>query len=162
MIVYISSDKISLKRISQSELPLTWPLAPSYIFLVVISQGFTFQRVHLQAKQFRSKRPLVIFGISTISRGGSSVSGDNKGRYEHHSYLKNTMTSLRNHLKKDEKSECLFVIQVAEVGNDHASKKGLKMIENVNKSFHRDIDEGLVEVILVNEKFYPSVRKHTL
>ena len=99
----------------------------------------------------------MIFGISTISRGG----GGDKGRYERHSYLQHTMTSLRNHLKKDEKSECLFVIQVAEVGNDHgASKKGLKMVESVNKSFHRDIDEGLVEVILVNEKFYPSVRKH--
>ena len=69
MIVYISSDKISLKRISQSKLPLTWPLAPSYIFLVVISQGFIFQRVHLLAKQFRTMGPLVVFGISTISRG---------------------------------------------------------------------------------------------
>ena len=31
------------------------------------------------------------------------------------------------------------------------------MVQNVNKSFHQDIEEGLIEVILVNETFYPSV-----
>ena len=35
--------------------------------------------------------------------------------------------------------------------------KGLKIVQNVNKSFHQDIEEGLIEVILVNETFYPSV-----
>ena len=85
-----------------------------------ISRLFIFQRVHLQAKQFRPK-PLVVFGISTISRGS-----------EEHSYLRHTLTSLRNHLKKDEKSQCLFVIQVAEVGNH---KKGImesKAIKSCN------------------------------
>ena len=95
MIVYISSDKISLKRISQSKLPLTWPLAPSYIFLVVISQGFIFQRVHLLAKQFRTMGPLVVFGISTISRGSS----------KNHSYLRHNLTSLRNHFNPKQTKE---------------------------------------------------------
>ena len=31
------------------------------------------------------------------------------------------------------------------------------MVQNVNKSFHQDIEEGLIEVILVNDSFYPSV-----
>ena len=42
-------------------------------------------------------------------------------------------------------------------GFDPIVNKGLKMVQNVNKSFHQDIEEGLIEVILVNETFYPSV-----
>ena len=47
-------------------------------------------RVHLQAKEFRTTKPLIVFGISTIARGS----------FENHSYLRHTLTSLRNHLKK--------------------------------------------------------------
>ena len=54
----------------------------------------------------------------------------------------------------EEKSQCLFVVQVSEVGND---QKRLKMVQNVNTSFHDEIEEGLLEVILINEEFYPPV-----
>ena len=46
---------------------------------------------------------------------------------------------------------------VFQTGFDPIVNEGLKMVQNVNKSFHQDIEEGLIEVILVNETFYPSV-----
>ena len=56
-------------------------------------------------------------------------------------------------MKKSERSQCLFVIQVAEVN----VSKAWKMMDRINKSLHSDIQDGLIEVILMDATFYPTI-----
>ena len=57
------------------------------------------------------------------------------------------------HLKKSQKSECQFVIQISEVNDS----KAILLIDTLNKTFHSDIQEGLIEVILIDTLYYPTI-----
>ena len=87
-----------------------------------------------------TKSPLVIFGIPTVARQSEF-------------YLFKTLFSLKKHLKKSEESQCQFVIQISEVNES----KALQMIDTLNKTFHSDIQEGLIEVILIDTLYYPTI-----
>ena len=87
-----------------------------------------------------TKSPLVIFGIPTVARQSEF-------------YLFKTLFSLKKHLKKSEESQCQFVIQISEVNES----KALRMIDTLNKTFHSDIQEGLIEVILIDTLYYPTI-----
>ena len=102
------------------------------IFLILIFS------VHLKSNV--TKSPLVIFGIPTVARQSEF-------------YLLQTLTSLKKYLKKSEESQCQFVIQISEVNES----KALRMIDTLNKTFHMDIQEGLIEVILIDTLYYPTI-----
>ena len=97
-----------------------------------------FFSVHLKSNV--TKSPLVIFGIPTVARQSEF-------------YLFKTLFSLKKHLKKSEESQCQFVIQISEVNES----KALQMIDTLNKTFHSDIQEGLIEVILIDTLYYPTI-----
>ena len=63
------------------------------------------------------------------------------------------MTSLKYHLEKEEKNQCLFVIQVAEPEEN----KARKMVHDINATLYNDIQAGLVQVTWINPDFYPSI-----
>ena len=72
---------------------------------------------------------------------------------ESESYLLETLFSLKKHLKKSQKSECQFVIQISEVNDS----KAILLIDTLNKTFHTDIENGLIEVILIDTSYYPTI-----
>ena len=72
---------------------------------------------------------------------------------ESESYLLETLFSLKKHLKKSQKSECQFVIQISEVNDS----KAIPLIDTLNKTFHTDIENGLIEVILIDTSYYPTI-----
>ena len=85
-------------------------------------------------------KPLFVFGISTISRGSKS-------------YLIDTLKSLTSKLKNEERVQCLFVIQVS----DCIPQKGMEIVRKINATFYADIENGLIEVTLVDPDFYPPI-----
>ena len=75
-------------------------------------------RVHLNSTIQRKDQPLIVFGIPTVSRSKTE-------------YLNQTMKSLLSHLSPQEKSECLFVIMVAEI----IQNKAIDLVKRINKTY---------------------------
>ena len=100
----------------------------------------SFFRLHLNSSITRKDQPLVVFGIPTVYRDKDS-------------YLSQTVKSLIWHLSKSEKSETLFVILVAEIIEEKAEKIFFK----INQTFSQEIQNGLIEVIQIDPKFYPTI-----
>ena len=96
--------------------------------------------MHLNSSITRKDQPLVVFGIPTVYRDKDS-------------YLSQTVKSLIWHLSKSEKSEVLFVILVAEIIEEKAEKIFFK----INQTFSQEIQTGLIEVIQIDPKFYPTI-----
>ena len=79
---------------------------------------FILSRVHLNSTIQRKDQPLIVFGIPTVSRSKTE-------------YLNQTMKSLLSHLSPQEKSECLFVIMVAEI----IQNKAIDLVKRINKTY---------------------------
>jgi alpha-1,3-mannosylglycoprotein beta-1,4-N-acetylglucosaminyltransferase A/B len=88
--------------------------------------------------------PTIVFGIPTVAR-------------ESESYLRRTMMSLKANLAALEKKECLFIILVAEVNE----RKALMIVKRINQTYISEIESGLVEVMVVNKDYYPSVSTYS-
>ena len=131
------NDKIGRKEFSQFLQNFRHLIQKNFLQFCV-QWKFYFFSVHLKSNV--TKSPLVIFGIPTVARQSEF-------------YLLQTLISLKKYLKKSEESQCQFVIQISEVNES----KALRMIDTLNKTFHMDIQEGLIEVILIDTLYYPTI-----
>ena len=86
-----------------------------FFYNKIVIYGF---RVHLNSTIQRKDQPLIVFGIPTVSRSKTE-------------YLNQTMKSLLSHLSPQEKSECLFVIMVAEI----IQNKAIDLVKRINKTY---------------------------
>ncbi|XP_071128021.1 alpha-1,3-mannosyl-glycoprotein 4-beta-N-acetylglucosaminyltransferase B-like isoform X1 [Mytilus edulis] len=95
-------------------------------------------KYHLSKNKFGAS---IVIGIPTIKR-------------EKISYLSNTLKSLVNGLTAQEKRDCLIIVFIAEpYNNDYVESVG----REVQTSFPKQVESGLIEVISPSEDFYPNL-----